>query len=170
MHRPHDHPTDHQTGHRAAQRLDQPRRRAAALAVTALMVTGGVYGVVGLIVKMDDIGLHMAQRRSRGAQAFGRGLVKAMPVVLSALATIGTAAMLWVGGGIILHGLHELHLTPLPLCVEALSAPAHALPGVGGVAAWLVTALCGAVAGLVVGAVLVGVVHLFPKRKGAGAH
>ena len=123
--------------------------RAAALAVTALMVTGGVYGVVGLIVKMDDIGLHMAQRRSRGAQAFGRGLVKAMPVVLSALATIGTAAMLWVGGGIILHGLHELHLTPIPAWVEAL---------------------CGAVAGLVVGGVIVGAVHLLPKKKGAKAH
>jgi predicted DNA repair protein MutK len=144
--------------------------RAAALAVTALLVTGGVYGVVGLIVKMDDIGLHLAQRRSRGTQAFGRGLVKAMPVVLSALSTIGTAAMLWVGGGIILHGLHELHLTPIPAWVEALSAPAHALPGVGGLAAWLVEALCGAVAGLVVGAVVVGVVHLLPRRKGAEAH
>ena len=144
--------------------------RAAALALTGLLVTVGVYGVVALIVKMDDVGLHLAERRSPSTQAFGRGLVKAMPAVLSGLSVIGTAAMLWVGGGIILHGLHELHLTPLPLWVEALSAPAHALPGVGGVAAWLVTALCGAVAGLVVGAALVGVVHLFPKRKGAGAH
>ena len=144
--------------------------RAAALALTALMVTGGVYGVVGLIVKMDDIGLHMAQRGSRARQAFGRGLVKAMPTVLSTLATIGTAAMLWVGGGIILHGLHELHLTPIPEWVEALSTPANALPGVGGAAAWLVEALCGAVAGLVVGGIIVGVVHLLPKKKGAKAH
>jgi predicted DNA repair protein MutK len=143
--------------------------QAAALAVVGLLITVGVYGVVGLIVKMDDIGLHLAQRRARGTQAFGRGLVKAMPVVLSALSTIGTAAMLWVGGGIILHGLHALHLTPIPLWVEHLSAPAHALPAVGGVAAWLVEALCGAVAGLIVGAVVVGVAHLVPKKKGAKA-
>jgi predicted DNA repair protein MutK len=144
--------------------------RAAALAVTALLVTGGVYGLVGLIVKMDDIGLHLAQRRSRASQAFGRGLVKAMPVVLSALSTIGTAAMLWVGGGIIIHGLHELHLTPIPMWVEALAAPAHGLPGVGGLAAWLVEAVCGAVAGLVVGGLVVGVVHVIPKKKGVKAH
>jgi predicted DNA repair protein MutK len=144
--------------------------RAAALAVTALVVTGGVYGVVGLIVKMDDIGLHLAQRRSRRAQAFGRGLVKSMPVVLSGLSVIGTAAMLWVGGGIILHGLHELHLTPLPLWVEYLSAPAHQLPGVGALAAWLIEALCGAAVGLVIGAAIVGVVHLLPTKKAATGH
>lgn len=144
--------------------------RAAALAVTALMVTVGVYGVVGLIVKMDDIGLHLAQRRSAAAQAFGRGLVKSMPVVLSGLAVIGTAAMLWVGGGIIIHGLHELHLTPLPMWVEHLSAPARQLAGIGPFAAWLVEALAGAVMGLVVGGLVVGVVHLIPKKKGAKSH
>jgi predicted DNA repair protein MutK len=89
--------------------------------------------------------------------------------VLSALSTIGTAAMLWVGGGIILHGLHALHLTPLPVWVEALSAPAHALPGVGGAAAWLVEALCGAALGLVAGGAVVGAVHFIPKKKGAKA-
>lgn len=144
--------------------------RAAALAVTALLVTVGVYGVVGLIVKMDDIGLHLAQRRSRGTRAFGRGLVKGMPVVLSALSIIGTAAMLWVGGGIILHGLHDLHLTPLPAWVEQLAAPARTLPAVGGLAAWVVAALCGAAVGLVIGAVIVGLVHLLPKMKATELH
>ena len=69
--------------------------QAAALAVVGFLITVAVYGAVALIVKMDDIGLHLAQRRSASAQALGRGLVRAMPVVLSGLATIGTLAMLW---------------------------------------------------------------------------
>jgi predicted DNA repair protein MutK len=79
--------------------------RAAILALVAVAITIGVYGLVGLIVKMDDIGLHLAERRSRLARALGRGLVHAMPKVMSALSTIGIAAMIWVGGGIIVHGL-----------------------------------------------------------------
>ena len=66
--------------------------RAAALAVTALLVTVGVYGVVGLIVKMDDIGVHLAQRRPAGVRRMGRMLVRAMPPLLEALSVIGTAA------------------------------------------------------------------------------
>src|SRR3546814_3146069 len=72
--------------------------RGATLAVVAVAITIAVCGVVGLIVKMDDIGLHMAKRGSRGRQEVGRGLVALMPRLLGALATIGTAAMLWVGG------------------------------------------------------------------------
>ena len=71
------------------------------------MITVGVYGAVGLIVKMDDIGLHLAERRSAGARALGRALVHAMPRVMAALSVIGIAAMIWVGGGIIVHGLEE---------------------------------------------------------------
>jgi predicted DNA repair protein MutK len=66
--------------------------RATILAVVAVAITVGVYGMVGLIVKMDDIGLHLAERRSRGSQALGRGLVLAMPKVMAALSTIGIAA------------------------------------------------------------------------------
>lgn len=139
--------------------------RAAALAVAALLITAGVYGVVGLIVKMDDIGLHLAQRPSRATQAFGRSLVKGMPHVLSILATVGTAAMLWVGGGILVHGLHELHLPLLPLLVEHLAAPAYGLPAIGAIAGWLVEASCGALVGLGVGAVVVGLLHLLPKKR-----
>src|SRR5688572_27236227 len=79
--------------------------QAAALALVGIVITVAVYGVVGLIVKLDDIGIHLAERRNRGSQALGRGLVHVVPKLLTALSGIGTAAMLWVGGGILLHGL-----------------------------------------------------------------
>src|SRR3546814_21084375 len=81
--------------------------RAATLAVVAIAITIAVYGVVGLIVKMDDIGLHMAKEGNSARRANGRGLVSFMPKLLAALALIGTAAMLWVGGQLFLHGLDE---------------------------------------------------------------
>src|SRR3546814_7063932 len=84
--------------------------RGATLAVVAVLITVAVYGVVGLIVKMDDIGLHMAKEGSRGRRAVGRWLVAVMPKLLAALAAIGTAAMLWVGGQIFLHGLDAYHI------------------------------------------------------------
>ncbi len=80
--------------------------QAASLIVVALGITIAVYGVVGLIVKMDDIGLHMAKGSTSGGRAIGTALVKAMPKLLSFLSIVGTAAMLWVGGQIILHGAH----------------------------------------------------------------
>lgn len=148
---------------------DQPfLLRAAALAVAGLLITIGVYGVVGLIVKMDDVGLHLAGRRVAATRALGRGLVKAMPATLSSLATIGTAAMLWVGGGIIIHGLQDLHLTPLPLWVEHAAHVAAGWRGIGGLAAWLTNALAGAAVGLVLGGVLVGLLHLIPKKAREG--
>nr|MBP8245664.1 DUF808 domain-containing protein [Phenylobacterium sp.] len=92
--------------------------QAAALAIVGLAITIGVYGVVGLLVKMDDIGLHMAKGSTRGGRALGRGLVRAMPVLLSGLASIGTAAMLWVGGGILVHGLEHYEWMAIPQVVE----------------------------------------------------
>jgi predicted DNA repair protein MutK len=141
--------------------------QAASLAVVALAITIGVYGVVGLIVKMDDIGLHLAQRSLASTRALGRGMVKAMPVVLAGLASIGTAAMLWVGGGILVHGLHEYHFTPVPVWVErAAEAAGHASPAaVAGVVSWVVTALLSAVVGLIVGGVLAGALHLVKGGK-----
>ena len=85
--------------------------QAAALAVVGLAITVGVYGVVALIVKMDDIGLHLAKHRARMLRGLGRGLVKGMPVTLTLLTQVGTAAMLWVGGGIIVHGLEQFGVT-----------------------------------------------------------
>lgn len=141
--------------------------QAAALAVVSLGITAGVYGAVGLIVKMDDIGLHLSQRRNRGAQALGRGLVKAMPAVLDLLTKVGTAAMLWVGGGILTHGLEYFHAPVVPQLVEGFAHWAGAFPGVGPVTGWLAFALGSAALGLVAGAVIVGLLHLLPKRKAA---
>jgi predicted DNA repair protein MutK len=141
--------------------------QAAALAVIGVALTVAVYGVVALIVKMDDIGLHMAQRSNAATRAFGRGLVKAMPVTMEALTVIGTAAMLWVGGGIIVHGLEHFHLTPVPHWVEAASHWAGSAPVVGPVTGWLAMAACSAVVGLIVGGVIVGVMHLIPRKKAA---
>ena len=141
--------------------------QAAALAVVGLLITVAVYGAVALIVKMDDIGLHLAERRSAAAQALGRGLVHAMPMVLAALATIGTAAMLWVGGGILVHGLHEYHLDLIPDVVEALGDAAGRVPFIGPVSGWLATAAASAVVGLVTGGIIVAAMHLIPRRKHA---
>ena len=139
--------------------------QAIALALVGIAITAAVYGVVALIVKMDDIGLALARRPGAGAQAMGRGLVSAMPVILKALGIIGTAAMLWVGGQIIVHGLETFHLTPLPEWIHhASEAAGHAVPGVGGVIEWLVYVGLSAVVGIIVGAIIVGLLHLKPKK------
>ena len=144
--------------------------RAVALAVVGLGITVAVYGVVGLLVKMDDIGLHMAKGGTRGGRALGRGLVKAMPSVLAGLATIGTAAMLWVGGGILVHGLEHYGWMAIPHLVEGLSHWAGRAPGVGVITGWLGFAVGSAVVGLAAGALIVGVVHLVQRARGGAAH
>jgi predicted DNA repair protein MutK len=140
--------------------------RALVLALVAVAITIGVYGLVGLIVKMDDIGLHLAERRNRGSRAVGRALVHAMPKVMAALSTIGIAAMIWVGGGIILHGLEAFGLTgPAHLIHDAGEAAAYALPALGGAVEWTVGAIGSGLVGLAIGAVIVAVHH-----KVAGKH
>jgi uncharacterized protein len=124
---------------------------AATLAVVAIAITVAVYGVVGLIVKMDDIGLHMAKGKNSGTQAFGRALVRGMPKLLSALSIIGTAAMLWVGGQIIVHGF-GYH-------------PAEWFGLHEGALAWLVDAGLSGLAGLAIGGVIVAVHHWWVHRK-----
>ena len=138
--------------------------QAAALAVVSVALTVGVYGVVGLIVKMDDIGLHLARRDSRTAKAVGAALVRGMPVVMDLLTQVGTAAMLWVGGGILVHGLEHFHLTPLPHWLEAASRWAGQAPVVGPLTAWATFAAGSAVVGLVVGGVIAGALHLVPRK------
>ena len=141
--------------------------QAAALAVVGLLITAAVYGAVALIVKMDDIGLHLAERRSASARALGRGLVRAMPMVLTGLATVGTLAMLWVGGGILVHGLHEYHWDLVPGLIERLGHAAAAAPFIGPVTGWLATAAASAVVGLGVGGIIVAILHFVPRRKHA---
>jgi predicted DNA repair protein MutK/heat shock protein HslJ len=133
--------------------------QAGALAVVGLLITIGVYGLVGLIVKIDDIGLHLAGRKSRSVQALGLGLVRAMPVVLSLLAKVGTAAMLWVGGGIIVHGLHSFGVHGVPEAVEIIGRFAGQLPAVGPAADWIARAAASGVLGLAIGAAIVAVLH-----------
>jgi predicted DNA repair protein MutK len=134
---------------------------AIALLVVALAITAGVYGVVALIVKLDDIGIHMAKRRGRSTRAFGNGLVRVVPKLLSALSAIGTAAMLWVGGGILVHGLEELNLlNGVPNAIHDIARAAAAVSGpLAGIVGWLVNALWGAFVGILVGGVIVLVVR-----------
>lgn len=140
--------------------------RAAALAAVAIVITAAVYGAVGLIVKLDDIGLHLARRRSAGAQVVGRALVRGVPHLLASLAVIGTAAMLWVGGGIILHGLEELHV--LEIVPHAIHYAAHSIAVAVGFAEpvieWIANAIGAAIAGFAVGVPLVLIVRRFTSH------
>ena len=137
--------------------------RAAALAAVAILVTAGVYGLVALIVKLDDIGLRLAERGNATAAAIGRLMVKSVPRLLSALSIIGTAAMLWVGGGIVVHGLEELHFADaIP---HVIHDAAEAIGGGYAAAEWAVGAIGASIVGLIVGGAIVGVMHLRPKRK-----
>ncbi len=141
--------------------------RGAILAVVAVLITAAVYGVVALIVKMDDVGLLLAQRQSPGSQRVGRVLLTAMPKVLAWLSVIGTAAMLWVGGHILLAGFHELGWHAPYDLVHSLEHVAHRVQGVGGVLGWFTNTLASALLGLVVGAVLVGVLAVLPFQRRA---
>ncbi|MBF0673082.1 MAG: DUF808 domain-containing protein [Salinibacterium sp.] len=146
--------------------------RAAILVVVAIAITILVYGAVALIVKMDDIGLHLTTKDSERTQRFGRMLVKGMPGVLAAITLVGTVAMLWVGGHIMLQGVYDLgwHL-PYDL-VHLLETPFVGIPVVGGFLVWLVDTLCSAILGLVWGLAVFAVVHPllkalpFGKKKG----
>jgi hypothetical protein len=141
--------------------------RLVILVVVAIGITIGVYGVVALIVKMDDIGLHLAERSSTLVQKVGRGLVAGMPKLLTVISTVGVVAMLWVGGHIELVGLDELGWHAPYDLVHHLEEGVHdAVPALGGVLPWLVNTAASALLGVLVGAVVVLVVHLLPFGKG----
>ncbi|TXC71755.1 DUF808 domain-containing protein [Sphingomonas ginsenosidivorax] len=141
--------------------------QAIVLAFVGIGITIGVYGVVALIVKMDDIGLHLAQRSNTGVQAIGRGLVKGMPIVMSALSIIGTAAMIWVGGGIIVHGIEGYGLTTVPHVIHhAAESAAAAVPVAKGAVSWLVNAVGAGIIGMILGSAVAGIVHLIHKARG----
>ncbi len=133
---------------------------AATLAAVAIMITVAVYGAVALIVKLDDLGLLMAEKGNLGAtRALGRGLVKGMPGFLRLLTIIGTAAMLWVGGSIIIHGMEELGFGTLGHWIhEAAVAVGHVGPEqIVGAVEWTAKAAMDGVFGLALGLVLVPV-------------
>ncbi|WP_019482516.1 DUF808 domain-containing protein [Arthrobacter sp. TB 23] len=148
--------------------------RAIILVVVAIAITVIVYGAVALIVKMDDIGLHLTTKDSASSKRFGEALVKGMPAVLAAITFIGTIAMLWVGGHIMLQGVYDLgwHL-PYDL-VHALEAPFVGIAVVGDFLAWLVNTLCSTVLGLAWGLIVMAMLHpllkVLPFGKKEGGH
>ena len=145
-------------------------RRAIIMVVVALFITAIVYGVVALIVKMDDIGLSLAQREEESSQRLGRRMVSFMPVLLKWLTIIGTAAMLWVGGHILIVGTHELGWDGLYDIVHDLEGSVADVGGIGGLLSWLVNTALSAVVGLIVGGLVVSVVSQFHKKDPAAAH
>jgi uncharacterized protein len=131
--------------------------RALILVVVALAITFIVYGAVSLIVKMDDVGLRLATGREGAIAKLGRGLVRGMPIVMSVLSVVGIAAMLWVGGHILLVGLDDLGLhAPYDLVHDLEEEVGDVLGGVG---KWLTNTLASALLGIVVGAAVVAAAH-----------
>ena len=155
--------------------------RAVVLAVAGIGITVAVYGAVALIVKADDAGVWLAKHgRTGGGRAFGRALVKGMPVFMHVLGIIGTAAMTWVGGSIVAHGLYEFGLDWPEHVIEAAAHWAeHAFTPIAALAGWLATAVVDFVFGLALGTVLIPIAgyviaplwraikRTLPKRKTA---
>jgi predicted DNA repair protein MutK len=141
--------------------------RGTVLAVVAIAVTVAVYGAVAGIVKIDDLGLYLTEQANNAKQAFGRFLLRFVPKLLIALSVIGTLAMLWVGGGIIVHGTHEVgfHLI-YDVIHGAEYGVKGATGGAGGVLGWLTYAALSGVVGLVLGGIIAFVLH---KVLGVGA-
>ncbi|MDK8881590.1 DUF808 domain-containing protein [Corynebacterium striatum] len=138
--------------------------RLGTLVVVAIAITLAVYGAVGLLVKMDDLGIKLLERHN-GKSALGNLLVKGMPIVLNIISVIGTAAMLWVGGHIVIKGIHEFgaeqpygfihHLT------ESIS---------NGALAWTADTVFSMLFGFLLGAVIVTVIMAVKKSAGKDAH
>jgi len=125
-----------------------------------VVITFAVYGAVALIVKMDDIGLHLARRSSPVAQRTGDALVRGMPHLLTVLSVVGTIAMLWVGGGIVLHGLEELGVHGPADIAHGIQHAVEAVTGfLAGVFGWISYAAVSALVGLVLGLVIAVVLH-----------
>lgn len=144
--------------------------RAIILFVVAIGITLLVYGAVGLIVKIDDIGLHLAQQESDVSQSVGQALVKGMPKFMALLSTVGMIAMLWVGGHILLVGFDELGWHWLYDQVHHLEETVgDSLSSISGLASWLTNTTASAILGVIVGAIVVAVMHVVPRR-GSAAH
>ena len=151
--------------------------QAVVLAIIAVVITIAVYGAVAIIVKADDVGLHLAETGRTGfGRRLGRAIVHGMPGFMKVLTVVGTAAMLWVGGNIVVHALHEIgwHL-PYDLVHGAALAAAHSVPpNVEGFVEWAVTALIDGIIGVGVGLCLIPVVGvlkgLLGSKSDATAH
>jgi predicted DNA repair protein MutK len=136
--------------------------QALVLALVGIGITVAVYGVVALIVKADDIGVALAKNDSgsiagRTSRAFGRALVVGMPSFLTFLGAAGTAAMIWVGGGIIVHGLETYGVHSVSRAIDFV-AEAAALPSVAGPVKWAAMAFLSGIVGLLIGAVSIPII------------
>ncbi|MDU7790599.1 MAG: DUF808 domain-containing protein [Corynebacterium sp.] len=144
--------------------IDQPFwMRLGALIFVGIILTLGVYGAVGLLVKMDDIGMALNERHN-GKSTVGNALVKGMPIVLDIIGVIGTAAMLWVGGHIVVKGLHEFGMNqPHEFIVSVTEKISN------GALAWLaetgMSMVCGLVLGTVIATIVMAVKASFGKSS-----
>ena len=144
----------------AAIESDTVWMQGAALAAVAIGITALVYGAVALLVRADDVGMRLSQPdRPAAVQALGSRIVHSMPAVMALISGIGTAAMLWVGGNIIVHGLHDLGWHwPYDQIHHAAVTVAGSMPsGIAGFVEWLVTAAIDGVLGLALGLALLPV-------------
>ncbi|PUW07093.1 DUF808 domain-containing protein [Cronobacter sakazakii] len=125
----------------------------------AVLVTLGVYGIVGVIVKLDDMGYWLADKRSALARGVGKGLLVTAPWLMKALSVLGTIAMFLVGGGIVVHGIAPLH-----------HGVEHWAQSLGGVGAAVMPTVLNLVLGFILGAVVLAVVSLIGRLRGKPAH
>ncbi len=133
---------------------------AGALALAGIIITAVVYGGVAVIVKADDFGLWLSRvGRLSATRAVGRGIVKFMPLFMKLLMIVGTAAMIWVGGSIVIHGLHELGMHhPYEEIHHMAEATSHAVQVATGFVTWFVTAFFDGIFGLIYGLILIPIV------------
>jgi predicted DNA repair protein MutK len=135
----------------------------AILSVIAILMTGVVYGAVALLVKIDDIGLKMADNSDSRVRNTGTRIVRSMPAVFRVISIVGTVAMLWVGGHLVLVNLGEVGV---PFTTDLIHSVEHALAPLGGFIVWVGDTLVSAVAGLTLGLAIVAVVLLVARVFG----
>ncbi|MDJ1007251.1 MAG: DUF808 domain-containing protein [Paracoccaceae bacterium] len=158
----------------AAIETDDFLASAVVLALVAVGITALVYGAVAVLVKADDVGLALSTGgRTAAGRALGRRIVAAMPGILTAISVVGTAAMLWVGGSIVLHGLDDLGFHGPYGAIHAIAVGVAEGVGGSGFAEWLTTALLDGLFGLALGFLLIpvvmrGIVPVFQRVTGGG--
>lgn len=142
---------------------DSLLQRAVVLIVVAIGITALVYGAVGILVKMDDVGVAMStEDNSELQQKFGAGLVQAMPKVMDVISYVGMVAMLWVGGHILLVGTHDLGLAQPYGFVHHLEGAVAGIAGVGAILGWLINTAFSFVFGLIIGGIIAVILHYLP--------
>lgn len=145
--------------------------KAMVLLLVAVAITVAVYGFVALIVKADDLGLHLARRGQGALAATGRWIVRVMPTFMRVLNIVGTAAMIWVGGNIVIHGLHELGLHQPYLWIHHMAeSAAHQVQGAAGLVNWAVMAFFDGILGLIFGLAVALAVGAIQRARTGHTH